>query len=279
MRPKRALCIHDMSAIGRCSLSVIGPVLATMGVQPVTLPTAVLSSHFGGFGPVAMTDLSDFCNDALGHYERIGEKFDCVYSGFLSSPAQIDMVKRAFLLADDGFKLCDPAMADHGKLYSSVTVELTEKFRDLCGHSDLIIPNPTEALILLDKDYTKADLFDPEEAAEIARQLGEEYCDTIITGMKLSDGRTVCAGYIKYLRKSFNVELDYLPVSYPGTGDLFGGCIAGFILSGDDLVMACKKSAEFVRECVRATYRSGEETKYGVWLEPMLKKLIKMQED
>ena len=48
--PKKVLCIHDLSGVGRCSLAVILPVLSVMGVQPVALPTVVLSTHTGGFG-------------------------------------------------------------------------------------------------------------------------------------------------------------------------------------------------------------------------------------
>ena len=37
--PKKVLCIHDLSGVGRCSLAVILPVLSVMGIQPVALPT------------------------------------------------------------------------------------------------------------------------------------------------------------------------------------------------------------------------------------------------
>ena len=36
--PKKVLCIHDLSGVGRCSLAVILPVLSVMGIQPVALP-------------------------------------------------------------------------------------------------------------------------------------------------------------------------------------------------------------------------------------------------
>ena len=47
--PKTVLAIHDLPGFGRAALSVIVPVLSTLGVQTVALPTAVLSSHPGGF--------------------------------------------------------------------------------------------------------------------------------------------------------------------------------------------------------------------------------------
>ena len=56
VEPKKVLCIHDLSGMGRCSLAVILPVLSVMGVQPVALPTVVLSTHTGGLGTPARLD-------------------------------------------------------------------------------------------------------------------------------------------------------------------------------------------------------------------------------
>lgn len=272
MTPKKALCIHDMSTVGRCSLAVITPVISALGIQAVALPTAVLSTHFGGFGRVEMKDLTDFCRGTLEHYKRIGLKFDCVYSGFLSSARQMDLVKQAFGMAQNGIKLCDPVMADHGRLYSSITDDLIHGFRQLCAHSDIITPNPTEALILLGRDYGR-DVFRPRQACEMARRLGRMYCDVIITGTKLDDGRVVCVVYDKKQDEVSFIPLHYTPVSYPGTGDLFGACLAGYMLSGYSLPQACEKAARFIEKCVEATYKDGTDTKYGVHLEPMLKYL------
>lgn len=276
MTPKKALCIHDMSCVGRCSLTVIMPVLSAMGVQAVPLPTAILSSHFGGFGPVAMQDLTDFCNDALEKYRRRNFEFDCVYSGYLSSVQQIDMVKKAFAMSGNGLKLCDPVMADHGKLYSTVTEELINGFKDLCRHSDVITPNPTEALLLLGRDYTNIELT-KQEAMQIAEELAKKYTDVLITGVKYSNGEAECVGYCKD-KGLFTVKCNYLPVSYPGTGDLFDGCLAAYMLSGENLENACRKAAAFVEKCVKITYEAGTETKYGVHLESVLKYLLNEKE-
>ena len=54
------LCIQDLSCVGRCSLAVVLPALAAMGVQPCALPTALLSTHTGGLGRPARTDESGF---------------------------------------------------------------------------------------------------------------------------------------------------------------------------------------------------------------------------
>ncbi|MBR5520984.1 MAG: pyridoxamine kinase [Oscillospiraceae bacterium] len=271
MTPKKALCIHSMATVGRSSTAVIAPALAAMGIQPVMLPTVVLSTHYG-FQGVAKQDMTDFCFEALEHYKKLNLEFDCVYSGFLSSVKQLELVKNTYALAKTGIKLCDPVMADHGKLYSSITDELVKGFKDLCMASDLITPNPTEALLLLDREYTQQ-VFTREEAAEIAIALGERYADVIITGTKFTDGSVACVGYTQKEKEVFFIELNYLPVSYPGTGDLFGACMAGFMTNGSSLKESCEKAARFIENVVAETYSTGEETRYGVHIEPMLKYL------
>ena len=273
MTPKKALCIHSFTTIGRSSTAVIAPALAAKGIQPVMLPTVVLSTHYGIPGNIAKQDMTQFCKGALDHYRQLGVTFDCVFSGFLSSKEQMDIIKDAYTLTEKGLKLCDPVMADHGKLYSSITDELVEGFKELCRHADLITPNPTEAQILLGREYSK-DVFTQEEASEIVTALGEMYADVIITGTKFVDGSVACTGYDKEKKEVFFIPLNYLPVSYPGTGDLFGACLAGFVMDGSDLKTACEKTARFIEKVVAYTYDSGDETKFGVHIEPMLKYLV-----
>ena len=153
-----------------------------------------------------------------------------------------------------------------------ITDELVEGFKELCRHADLITPNPTEALILLGREYTQ-DVFTKEEISEIVSSLGEMYADVIITGTKFTDGSVACVGYDKAKKEVFFIPLNYLPVSYPGTGDLFGACLAGFVMNGSDLKTACEKTARFIEKVVGYTYESGDETKFGVHIEPMLKYL------
>ncbi|MEG2929732.1 MAG: pyridoxamine kinase [Oscillospiraceae bacterium] len=274
MGNKKALCIHDMSSVGRCSLTVISPVLSVMGVQCVPLATAVLSTHFGGFGQVASRDLTEFCHESLKQFERIGVKFDCVYSGYLASPPQMEIVKMAFEQNKSALKVCDPVMADNGKLYSSFTQQLSSVLGEICAVSDIITPNPTEANILLGKDYDKT-VFCPHEIKQMVMGLNKKYKNSVvITGAKLEDKRVICAGFNEKTKEYFTIECNYIPVHFPGTGDLFCAVLTGCLLKDDDLPAACKKAAEFVEKCVKATYNEGVDTRFGVELEPQLKYLL-----
>ena len=275
MCAKRALCIHDMSSVGRCSLTVISPVLSVKGIQCVPVPTTVLSTHYGGFGEVARCDLTDFCFDSLEQFKRIGVKFDCIYAGFLASQSQIKLVQQAYADNAGAVKICDPVMGDNGKIYSSITPEIMAGFKTLCESSDIITPNTTEALALLDKEIDKQ-IFTLKEAQQLAEDIKNRYnCSVVLTGVKLDDGSVICCGAEKTDSKSFAVKCNYIPVHFPGTGDLFCAVMTAEIMNGIALEKAVEKAARFVEICVKNTYRDKDvDTRYGVEIEENLKYLF-----
>ena len=158
VEPKKILCIHDLSGVGRCSLAVILPVLSVMGFQPVALPTVVLSTHTGGLGTPARLDGSAYGMAALEHYQELGLQFDCIYTGYLGGEAQVALAEKAFALWPAAYKVVDPVMGDNGKAYSTVTPALIERIRNLCRAADLILPNYTEAQLLLQQQPVAKDL-------------------------------------------------------------------------------------------------------------------------
>jgi pyridoxal/pyridoxine/pyridoxamine kinase len=169
VEPKKILCIHDLSGVGRCSLAVILPVLSVMGFQPVALPTVVLSTHTGGLGTPARMDGSAYGMAALEHYQTLGLQFDCIYTGYLGGEAQVALAEKAFALWPAAYKVVDPVMGDNGKAYSTVTPALVERIRSLCRAADLILPNYTEAQLLLQQQPVTEQL-DDAAAQALARQ-------------------------------------------------------------------------------------------------------------
>ena len=146
-RRKCVAAIHDISGLGKCSLSVILPVLSAMGVQVCPVPTAVLSAHTG-YGDFVMRALTAFISDALEHYKKLGQHFDCVYSGFLASAEQIDHCLDFLSAYPQALKVVDPVMGDNGKPYRTFTDELCRKMSRLVKAADIITPNLHEAQIL-----------------------------------------------------------------------------------------------------------------------------------
>ena len=55
---KQVLAIHDVSCVGRCSLTVALPVLSAAGLHASVLPTALLSTHTGEFTGYSCLDLT-----------------------------------------------------------------------------------------------------------------------------------------------------------------------------------------------------------------------------
>ena len=265
--PKRVLCIHDLSGVGRCSLSVILPVLSVMGVQPVALPTVVLSTHTGGFGTPARLDGCAYGEAALEHYHQLGLDFDCIYTGYLGGEAQVALAERAFALWPSARKIVDPVMGDNGKPYSTVTSGFIDRMRALCGQADLILPNVTEAGLLLQRTDLPVN-FDADSAQQLADALTTVAPNAVVTGLAL-DKYIGCAGGG---RERFVLKKLHISRSFPGTGDLYGAVLIGSLIQGNALSAAADNAAEFVALAIQKT-PADQDTRFGVWFEPLLPRL------
>ena len=178
--------------MGRCSLAVILPVLSVMGCQPVALPTVVLSTHTGGLGTPARLDGAAYGLAALEHYRELGVEFDCIYTGYLGGEEQVALAEKAFDLWPAARKVVDPVMGDNGKAYSTVTPALIDRMRGLCRRADLILPNATEAALLLERE-PQTDAFDDASAQALADELLTLAPSAVVTGLAL--GKYIgCAG-------------------------------------------------------------------------------------
>lgn len=265
--PKTVLCIHDLSGMGRCSLAVAAPVLAAMGHQPILLPTAVLSTHTGGLGKPAIRNLPDYGEAALQHYKELGIEFDCIYSGYLAAPQNQQLVHKAFDLWPNALKIVDPVLGDHGKFYSGME-PLLNGMRELCYKADLILPNQTEACLLLQQPYTEMD-FEPEQAQQLADTLSSTIQKAVVTGLPMGK-HLACAG--SYGRERFLVKRLRTNRNYPGTGDLFASVLVGALLRGNALSAAVDAAAGFVADAINYTDPAAEPA-LGVWFEPLLGRL------
>ena len=152
---KRVAAIHDISCVGRCSLTVALPIISAAGHDCGVLPTAVLSTHTGGFENFTYRDLTDDISPISNHWQSLGLNFDAMYSGFLGSFEQIDLVAQLFKTykTKDSIILVDPVMADNGQLYAIYSPEMAKGMAKLCASADIIIPNITEACFMVDEEY------------------------------------------------------------------------------------------------------------------------------
>lgn len=268
----RVAAIHDLSGFGRCSLAVIMPVLSAMGIQCCPVPTAVLSTHTGGFEDIVIKDLTDYISPALAQYKKLGIGFDAVYSGFLASAEQIDHCLEFFSSYKNSLKVVDPVMGDHGKPYRTYTPELCGRMGELVNVADVITPNLTEAAILLGEKYPM------ELTASTAKSWLARLCEkvkvAVITGVPLAEGVISNVGCDREKGGFWRVDCDYVPASYPGTGDIFASVLTGGLLSGDSLPIAMDRATMFTQIAIKNTYSYGLEARNGVLFEPSLRWLI-----
>lgn len=268
--------IQDLSGYGRCALTVAIPILSAMGVQACPIPTAVLSTHMGGFGKPAYEDLTCFVDSVINHWETLGLEFQCLYSGFLGNTTQINQVIRLFEVfkKENTFTVVDPVMGDHGKLYSLYTNPMIDKMKALVAVADVVTPNLTEAYFLLDKPY-KEKVLSQEEIQEMVTQLGAmgpRY--SIIKGVMVADGKKANITYDKNTQKMSVLTYDEVPASYPGTGDAFASVLVGGLIKGKNLDESVRGAASFVRRAVEVTYKAGTDVRAGILLEGILGELM-----
>ena len=154
-KQKRLVAINDISGFGRCSLTVASPIISACGIECVCMPTAVLSTHTGGFSGYTYRDLTSDMPLITEHWKSIDLKFDAIYSGFLGSIEQIDIVKDFVkkFKTENNILIADPCMADLGKMYVLFNEEFAKKMTSLCSLADIILPNITEACFMTDTEY------------------------------------------------------------------------------------------------------------------------------
>ena len=269
-RPKRVAAIQDMSGFGRCSLTVILPVLSAMGVQVSPIPTAILSTHTGGFGEVVMRDLTEYIQPCLAHYKSQGIEFECIYSGFLASENQVDHCLEFFRSYPQALKVVDPVMGDHGKPYKTYTKAMQNRMAELVRVADLITPNVTEAYILLGEEYDHSPITRMQAKSMLVRLSEMGPRSVVITGMQLASGTMTNVGYDRERNAFWMVPCEYVPVSYPGTGDIYASVLIGGFLSGDSLPIAMDRATRFVELSIQTTFSYGTDTREGVMLEKTL---------
>ena len=274
----RIAAIQDISGFGRCSLTVVLPVLSAMGSQCCPLLTASLSAHTA-FPPsdiATFLDLTGQMEGTTAHWAELGVTFDAIYSGFLGSADQIRIIERFYqqFRGEHTRVLVDPVMGDHGKPYRTCTPDLCAKMRQLADQADCITPNWTEAALLLDEDYANR----PTEETGIRNWLERLSLDgkrsVVLTGVSLTEGQ-IGAGYFDRITGTTGFAMAHQePAHFPGTGDLFASVLLGALMRGDELPGSVRQAVDFVQRCVACTLEVGTQPLEGVQFEPLLKELV-----
>ncbi len=275
LQQKRVAAIHDISCFGKCSLTVALPVISAMGVEVSAIPTAVLSTHTGGFTGYTFRDLTEDILPIVRHWQTLNLHFDAIYTGYLGSFEQIDIVRESFraLKSDDTLLAVDPVMADNGKLYAHFPKDFPAGMRKLCAEADVIVPNLTEAALLLDEPYVEG----PYDRGYIEglmmrlSQMGPRR--VVLTGVWFDENTLGAASYDRDTG-AFGVSLaPRIEGYYHGTGDVFASVLVGSLLNGCGLEQAVELAVNFTAASIRRTRDAGTDIRFGVNFEAGLSAL------
>lgn len=271
MAYKRILTVQDISCVGQCSMTVAMPVISACGHEVCILPSAMLSTHTGGFKEPVIANLTDRMEAIREHWLREGITFDVIYTGYLGSVQAIREVKMILdsLLCPGGRVIVDPAMADHGKLYKGFDADYAAAMKSLCARADVVLPNITEAAMMAGMDYRHH--YDIGYIQELLnRQPGKQ---VLLTGVGFEEGLTGFALRAGEETRFFHHQR--LERNYHGTGDLFAAAFVGAVASGFDAFRAGKAASQFVLKSIELTAEAPAHW-YGVKFEPALADLIQM---
>lgn len=279
---KRIASIQDLSCIGKCSQGIALPVLSVMGIECAALPTAVLSVHTA-FDSFYMRDMTDCLRPITEHWSKLGLTFDAVYTGYLGSETQIELVMSFAREFGQKLLFVDPVMADNGRLYAGFADTFPERMRLLCRQADVITPNVTEACLLTGIPYRAA--HDEAYVRALLRQLLELGPKTaIVTGLRMDSGHMGVAAMER--SGAFSLHLTrYYPAVFHGTGDLFAAVCVGALTLGCSAADAIRLAADYTAETIRVTADDPQARWYGVNFEqtlfrlPALLERLKKQEE
>lgn len=270
---KRILTIQDISCVGQCSLTVAMPIISACGVETCILPSAVLSTHTGGFSGFTFRDLTDDMPAIKAHWKKEGIQFDAIYTGYLGSTKQIDYVKD--ILDTMGNENCisviDPAMADNGKLYVGFDMEYVEEMKTLCMKADVLLPNITEACFLTGMEYRT--------------EYDRAYIDALLEKLVAGGAKTIVLTGVSYVADKTGVvvyengEYSYyehrkISRGCHGTGDVYASAFVGARMRGKSTNDAARIAADYTVECIENTIDDPNHW-YGVKFETALFSLMK----
>ena len=288
---KRVLTVQDISCVGKCSLTAAIPVISAMGIEVCPLPTAILSNHTA-FSSFSFLDLTDKIPEILNEWKKQGFHFDAIYTGYLGSIKQIDLVHKILdeFAQNDTLVVIDPCMADNGKLYTGFSQDLVNQMAKLCGRANVILPNMTEACFLVNQDY---DIFTHTNESitklmEKLLSLGANH--VVLKGVDFSSdkigvayysqknnndsrnliGKSIIENSIDDMKIYFHHRYDE---NFHGTGDLFASVVTGALVLKKELKEAVKIACDFIQESIECTLSNPNYNWYGVEIESALKNL------
>lgn len=275
---KKVLAINDISCVGRCSLTVALPIISSVGLECSILPTAILSTHTGGFSGYTFLDFTSEMQKVCNHWLSLERKYDTIYTGFLGSSQQVEVVKDIVeKFKNNNLVIVDPAMADNGELYKIFDNNFPNEMKKLCLTGDVILPNITEACLLTGYDYKPNNHTDEYIDGLINALEKEGMKNIVLTGVNKNEGKIGAVCYNCQTKQKYFYDENIIPGYYHGTGDVFASVFASCISKGKTLEESTKIAVMITVASIKETIKyENIDIKYGVCFEEVIPLLIKL---
>ncbi len=273
---KNILIVQDISSFGKCSTTVVLPIISACGSTGSILPTAILSTHTGPtFSDYVTLDLFDHMKATVAHWMKMGIRFDAIYTGYLGKEEHIDLLIETipYILKEDGLLFVDPVFADEGEYYPGFDERYAKAQHPLIEIADYILPNYSEACFMLGMDVKTLD-FSEDERIQIGKELQKLGAKNIIlTGVMA--GNQMGATIRKSSGEVYTSLSNYIQRHSHGTGDVFASVFVGEFMRSGDAKGSLDSAVNFVSEAIVETMNDEHPIDYGVHFEKSLHKLIK----
>lgn len=277
MVQKRIILANDLSGIGKVALTPAIPIMACCQIETILLPTILLSSHTGGFQKIAIQELLNFTKQSLEQWTELSLKTDALFIGYCRQIEQLKLLLDYHTTQNpDALLIVDPIMGDHGKLYSSFTVEYVQQMRKVCSKADVILPNLTEAALLTETEYLEG--VQPVEAyQELAKKLtGLGSKKVILTGIQTEVDSIGLLSYDTATEQFATAFTPHYPHHFFGTGDIVSAILSACLLQGYSLEKALPIATTFLDATLQKTIAQEKDLQYGVAFEPQLHLLTQL---
>ena len=278
MELKRVAAIHDISGFGKCSLTVALPIISAAGIETSVIPTAVLSTHTGGFTGFTYRDLTEDIMPIVDHWKTLDIAFDGIYTGFLGSFEQVHLIEQTIdkLKTEKTVVVIDPVMADNGELYAIFSKEFPKEMAKLCKKADFLIPNLTEASLLLEEPYMADGTYTQADIEGLLKRLSD-LCqgDVVLTGISFEPEKLGAAVYERKTDKTAYAFTQRIEGYYHGTGDVFASAVTSGVLNGFTLAQSAQIAVDFTAAAILRTKNAGTDIRFGVNFEQEIPSFLK----
>lgn len=268
---KKVAAVHDLSGIGRCSLTVAMPILSALKVQCCPFPTAILSSQTG-YPEFTFLDFTEEMTTYYKTWKNLNVEFDTIYTGFLGSEHQVDIVTNFIKENSNSFVVVDPVLGDNGNLYPVFTDKMCNRIKNLVQLSQLTTPNLTEACFLTNRDYFNLS-FNRDELINIAKDVSSLGPDMVVITGIIENNKILNLSYDKKSEEVIFTDVEYNHCSYSGTGDIFTSIVTGLLTNGKNLSESVKIATDFIYKSINYTKEFNTDRNDGVFFEMFLNDL------